>query len=403
MPKTLSQAVLTPVALASVLCAVLAAGSAQAQNFPITAEQRAAAAQVAQSGVGLGDLRADAPHSYTIKSGDTLWAISGLFLKSPWRWPQLWGMNLADIQNPHLIYPGQTLFLIINGDRVSLSTQASEVPTLPTVKLSPRTRVENLAGNALTTLRADLIAPFLSEPVIVDPQVFNNAPRIVAAQDGRVLLTRGDRAYARSTSSSELVDDRQQKQKAYRVFRNATALNDPVSGEVLGFEAEYVGKALLARGETSGETLAKDGSLQSEIVPATIDIVDAKAEMRVGDRLLPEPPQQLQSYVPHAPDQALEARIVSVYGSAVVYAAQNQVVVINKGLRDGIESGHVLAILQDGARLVDKTDATRPTLKLPDERNGLLMVFRPFEKLSYALVLDITSGVKVGDRLTNPR
>lgn len=405
MPKSLSHAVMTPVALASALCAVLALGSAQAQNFPITAEQRAAAAQVAQSGVSLNELRADAPHSYTVKSGDTLWAISGLFLKSPWRWPQLWGMNLKDISNPHLIYPGQQLTLLINGDRASLSlaAQASDEQGLPTVKLSPRTRVESLAGNALSTLKTDLIAPFLSEPVIVDEQVLNNAPRIVAAQDSRVLLTRGDRAYARSASASELVDNPQQKQKAFRVFRNATALRDPVSGEVLGFEAEYVGKALLARSETSQETVTQDGSSRSEIVPATIDIIDAKGEMRVGDRLLPEPPKLLQSYVPHAPQSPIDARIVSVYGSAVVYAAQNQVVVINKGLRDGIESGHVLAILQDGARLIDKTDAHRAPLKLPDERNGLLMVFRPFEKLSYALVLDITSGVKIGDRLSNPR
>lgn len=123
----------------------------------------------------------------------------------------------------------------------------------------------------------------------------------------------------------------------------------------------------------------------------------------MGDRMLPEPEPQLLSYVPRAPSTPMDGRIVSVYGSAVVNAAQNQVVAINLGTRDGIESGHVLAIMTDGARLIDKTDPARPALKLPDERNGLLMVFRTFEKLSYALVLDITDGVKVGDRLTNPR
>jgi hypothetical protein len=117
---------------------------------------------------------------------------------------------------------------------------------------------------------------------------------------------------------------------------------------------------------------------------------------------LPEPPRQLLSYVPHAPANPVDARIVSVYGSAVVNASQNQVVTINRGTRDGMESGHVLAILKAGARLIDKTDATLPQIKLPDERNGLLMVFRTFERVSYALVLDISSGVKVGDRLVNP-
>jgi hypothetical protein len=125
--------------------------------------------------------------------------------------------------------------------------------------------------------------------------------------------------------------------------------------------------------------------------------------MRVGDRLLPEPPRELLSYAPRAPSSPVDARIVSVYGSAVVNAAQNQVVTINKGSKDGIERGHVLAIQKFGERLVDKTDPNRAQMKLPDERNGLLMVFRTFDRLSYALVLDIVDGVQVGDRLINPR
>jgi hypothetical protein len=273
---------------------------------------------------------------------------------------------------------------------------------LPTVKVSPRTRSESLAANALPTLKSHLIEPFLAEPVIVDELCLSAAPRIVAAQESRVLLTRGDRAYARGNAGAELMDDPQQKQKAYRVFRNATPLKDPLTGEVLGYEAQYVGKAVLARSETTQSSLDAEGKSRTEIVPATIDITDAKEEMRVGDRLLPEPPRELQNYVPHAPQSPVDARIVSVYGSAVVNAAPNQVVVINRGTRDGMESGHVLAIMKAGERLVDKTDATLPQIKLPDERNGLLMVFRTFERLSYALVLDITSGVKVGDHLVNP-
>jgi nucleoid-associated protein YgaU len=375
-----------------------------AQNLPVTAEQKAVAAQVAQAGIPLGELAADAPDNYTIKPGDTLWAISGLFLKSPWRWPELWGMNLGDIKNPHRIYPGQRLFLERKDGRATLRTSASasESPPTETVRVSPRTRYEALESGALPAIKAHLIEPFLAEPIIVDEQGLQNAPRIVAAQDSRVLLTRGDRAYARGQTGTPLLDA-PGKQQEFRIFRSATPLKDPTSGEILGYEAQYVGKAVLVRSETSQTITGKDGKESTEIIPATIDILAAKEEMRVGDRLLPEPARELLSYVPRAPAGAIDGRIVSVYGSAVVNAAQNQVVVINKGSRDGMERGHVLAIQKYGERLVDKTDATRPTIKLPDERNGLLMVFRTFDRLSYALVLDITDGVKVGDRLINPR
>jgi hypothetical protein len=139
------------------------------------------------------------------------------------------------------------------------------------------------------------------------------------------------------------------------------------------------------------------------VVPATIDIVGAKSEMRVGDRLFPEPARQLQSYTPRAPGSEVNGRIVSVYGTAVVNAAQSQIVTINRGTNDGMEVGHVLAILKDGARVVDQGDQGKPLMKLPNERNGLLMVFRTFERVSYALILEITDSARVGDRLVNPR
>jgi hypothetical protein len=156
------------------------------------------------------------------------------------------------------------------------------------------------------------------------------------------------------------------------------------------------------RGESVMQVEGKDGKAQTEIVPATIDIVATKEEMRVGDRLLPEPPRELVSYVPHAPATRITGQIVSIYGNAVANASENQVVVINRGAKDGLERGHVMAILKDGERLADKTDSARPQIKLPNERNGLLMVFRTFDSLSYALVLQITDGVKVGDRFVNP-
>ncbi len=391
-------------ATAAILAGNLVSTQAGAQNYPITPTQKSTADQVAQAGVPLGELSATAPDSYSVKSGDTLWGISGLFLKSPWRWPELWGMNMAEIRNPHRIYPGQQLYLEKKGGRATLRTSRSsgDGSGIETVKVSPRTRYQSPADDVIPTLKSQVIEPFLSEPIIVDDNGLNAAPRIVATQEGRVLLSRGDRAYARGPADNQIIDNRG-RQPEYRVFRNATPLKDPISGTVLGYEAQYVGKAKLVRGESTEQSTDKDGKPRTDIVPATIDIVGSKEEMRVGDRLLPEPERQMTSYMPRAPAGKVDARIVSIYGSSVANAAQNQVVVINRGIKDGMESGYVLAILKDGARLIDKTDAARPELKLPNERNGLLMVFRTFDRLSYALILDITDGVKIGDRLVNPR
>lgn len=393
------------IAALAALAGTLATSATWAQNFPITAGQRETAKAVAQKGVPLSELAANAPERYTVKSGDTLWGISTLFLKSPWRWPELWGMNLDDIKNPHRIYPGQTLVLERSNGLATLKVLGSatdEPAPVNIVRVSPRTRFETLPDFALPALRTSVIEAFLAEPMIVDAAGLSAAARIVATQEERVLLARGDRAYARGTESPLL--DNQGKEQLFRVFRNATPLKDPGTGEVLGYEAQYVGKASLARSETTSDVIGSEGTTVSAVVPATIDIISAKEEMRVGDRLLPEPPKQFASYTPHAPEGKVAGRIVSVYGStSIVNASQNQVVAINLGLRDGIERGHVLAIQKDGARIVDKSDATRPLMKLPDERNGLLMVFSTYERLSYALILEITDGVRIGDRLVSPR
>ena len=399
--STTAIAKLVKLAALTTVASVLVGAPVWAQSYPITATQKATAKAVAQRGVPLSEIAANAPERYTIKSGDTLWAISRLYLKSPWRWPELWGMNIDQIRNPHLIYPGQVLVLERKDGYASLRLDGDQTEP-PTVRLQPRTRYESLADQALPTLRSSIIEAFLAEPIIVDESELKAAPRIVAAQDNRVLITRGDRVYARGPDGSPLLDD-QAKDQNFRVFRNATPLKDPGTGEILGYEAQYVGKAVLARGEdTTNAEDGKGGSSQA-VVPGTIDIVGAKEEMRVGDRLVPEPPRQLQTYTPRAPADKVDGRIVSVYGNAVVNAGQNQVVTINKGSDDGMEPGIVLAILKDGARIVDKTDGNSTLMKLPDERNGLLMVFRTFDRVSYALILEITDGVRVGDRLINPR
>lgn len=393
------------------LVPLLAKAQGVGQNVPISPGQKAIAQQVAQAGVPLEELAPGAPDNYTVKPGDTLWAISSLFLKSPWRWPELWGMNLQEIQNPHRIFPGQQLFMEKKDGRAQLRTTAAPVDalgasgvtdTLQTVRISPRTRFETLAESALVTLDNRVIEPFLSEPSIVDEGALTKTPRIVSAQENRVLLSKGDRAYALGDPATPLSDAKGQPRE-YRVFRNVTPLKDPDTKAVLGYEAQYVGKVSLVRGQSMRELVGKDGKSTLDMVPATVDIVRAKEEIRVGDRLLPEPPREFTNYVPRAPTEKLEGRIISVYGSAVVNAAQNQIVVINKGTRDGLQSGHVLALLKDGPRVLDRTSGVPVEVKLPDERNGLLMVFRPFETLSYGLILQISDGVKTGDRVTNPK
>lgn len=390
----------TMLGTAAILCAALAAPAVQAQDLSVSASQRATAQQVAQQGVPLAELAPGAPDTYVVKRGDTLWGISGMYLKRPWRWPELWGMNLQEIRNPHLIFPGQTLYLEKNGSHARLRTSASGEPE--TVRVSPRTRTDSLADSALPTLKPHLIEPFLVEPVVVDAQTLQQAPRIVATMEDRVLMSPGDRIYARGDVANPLRAEPGEPRQ-FRVFRNAVALKDPLTGEILGYEAQHLGKAVLMRGETFEDSANGKGGVTSEYVPASLDLTSSKEEIRAGDRLLPAPPRVFLSYTPHAPRHDVDARVVSIYGSsAVANAAQNNVVAINLGTQDGIETGLVLKLMTKGAQIKDRTDDAKIMIKLPSENNGMAMVFRTFDRVSYALILDVRTPVRVGDRLTNP-
>ena len=361
--------------------------SALATTFPITPEQRSTAQEVAQAGVPLSELASNAPDSYTVKKGDTLWDISALYLKRPWRWPELWGMNLEQIRNPHLIYPGQVLVLEKSDGRARLRMGRAVGDKVDVVRLSPRVR-SGPVEDALSSVNLNSIEPFLNEAVIFDTDALALAPKVVATTEDQVLLARGNLAYAVGVFGPET---------EYRIFREPRPLRDPTTNEVLGFEAVFLGTADFLR---PGE-IHDLGSGRTEVVPATLKVTSARREIGVGDRLSPVPPRQFVNYVPHAPQQDMTGQIVSIYGEGLT-AGKGQIVSLNRGARDGMQLGYVLALWREGRALPSSNAFSRTQVVLPDERGGMLFVFRVFDRMSYALIISSAQPVRPGDRFTQP-
>ena len=225
--------------------------------------------------------------------------------------------------------------------------------------------------------------------MIFSANELETAPRIVASQEGRVVMGRGDTAYVRGPLNDA--------QRDYRVFREPKPLLDPTTKEVLGYEATYVGTAQYTRpGETGNAILGEPG-----IVPATFVLNSLRIEAGIGDRLAAVPPREFSNYSPHAPQNPVAGQIASISGEGL-NAGQNQIVSLNRGSRDGMERGHVLALWRKGNIVVDKTDVARPAITLPDERHGLLFVFRVFDRMSYAQILSVQEPVRTGDKFTRP-
>jgi hypothetical protein len=381
-PPALRQ--LAVIALGSMLAAATFAAE---PNFPITPQQRATAQKTAETGVPLSEILPTAPDIYTVKTRDTLWDISKMYLKSPWRWPELWGMNLEQVRNPHLIFPGQVLFLDKSNGRARLRMGAP-VGGAGDAGLSPRVRSRNIALDGIASIPFNLIEPFLNEAVIFESNELAGAPRIVATQEDRVLLSRGDTAYVRGELGPE---------REYRIFREPRPLKDPTTKEILGYEATYVGASeYTVQGETRTDAQGK-----VEIIPATFTVTSIRKEAGVGDRLWPVTAREYTNYAPHPPAAPISGQIVSLYGDALT-AGQNQIVALNRGAVDGIERGHVLALFRDGKVVTDPTEKGKVKIKLPDERHGVLFVFRVFSRMSYALILSVKEPVTPGDRFTQP-
>ena len=368
------------------------------------------------------DLAEGAPDRYVVVKGDTLWGISGRFLKDPWKWPDLWKANQGQIRNPNLIYPGDVLVLDRSAEEVRL-----KLSTVETVKMTPEVRSSQMAPAAIQTIPTADIEPFLSKPLVITKDQLASGPRIVRIQESRLALGNGDKAYANGVTKDN--------GNYWQVFRPSSPLIDPASNEILGYIAVYLGEAKVSSfGEVS-----------------TIEIVKSVQDIYAGDYLLPAPREiTLDGYMPHAPAKKVNGSIIALYSTQLQETGASSIIILNRGARDGIETGHVLAIYRNlngptyslresslygrtGLIYSDKNPNTNyqneplgdrnspifgrtgpagaefkndktniPYVKVPDERYGLIMVFRVFDRASYALVMNASRPVDVLDVLTNP-
>ncbi|HPE78863.1 MAG TPA: LysM peptidoglycan-binding domain-containing protein [Gammaproteobacteria bacterium] len=316
-------------------------------------------------------LRADHPDQYTVVKGDTLWDISGRFLRSPWRWPDIWYVN-PQIANPHLIYPGDVLELVYIDGKPQLRMRRGPLKLSPTVRSTPW-------DGAIPTIPVDAIGPFLTRPYVLDKDQLDSAPYIVDFADEHILGGAGQKAYVRRIDETEPLK--------YEIVRPGGPYKDADTGEILGYEALYIGTSELQR---TGD-------------PATVFINSTDLESVIGDRLIPAGEEKATAnFTPHAPAQPVEGSIIAVM-NGVSQIGQYNVVVLDRGANDGLKPGTVLRVDQRGEVIRDVvTPDSRDTVTLPDEEAGLLMVFRTFERVSFGLIMHASRVMHVDDRVRNP-
>jgi hypothetical protein len=374
---------LSLVAGLTVTAGVLAPESIMAQGAP---------AQTVGSGSNI-PLATDAPDQYVVKTGDTLWDISKVFLKEPWYWPEIWYVN-PQIANPHLIYPGDVLKLVyVDGQpRLTLAERGGETVESGRggKRLSPEVRREPLS-QAITAIPYDIVASFMGRPTLLSKDQVQSAPYIFAMRDSHVLGAIGNEVYARGIGDAS-ADTR------FSVVHVEEELRDPDNNELLGYSGIYVGSGPVA---TEGD-------------PAKLMMTDSTREVLQGDKLFPESVDVNVDFVPHAPSSDVDASVMAVRSHTVM--GQYQVVALNRGSDAGLEPGHILAVFQRGSVVRDTFSdgglAARRSrsrnagfgnnVQLPDERAGVIMVFKAFDKMSYALVMETTHEIRQGDRAKNP-
>jgi hypothetical protein len=322
-----------------------------------------------------------APERYLVVPGDTLWGISAKFLREPWRWPEIWRMNQERIKNPHRIYPGDVILLERDAQgnpilRLERGAKGGSSASLDS-KVRPQIQEEVLT-DAIPPIPPNVIEPFIATPLFVEENTLQSAPRIVATQENRVFLGKGDTAYVQGADPEH---------KDWLVFRNGQPLYDPEDpGRLLGYEAFHLGT--VTQLETSD--------------PAVFEVTEAKQEMGYGDRLVPATRPELVDYVPHAPEQLIEGRVVSIYDGIGSGGGRLSIVAVNRGSVDGVEVGHVLALERN--RVVERRDENdrKESIVIPPTRFGLIFVFRTFEHVSYTLAVQAGGLIEPGDFVRTP-
>jgi hypothetical protein len=374
----LPRALLTTLATATLACAL-----GLASTGPSSAQTTAARTMPSGSDIPIA---ANAPDRYVVQRGDTLWDISRMFLRDPWYWPEIWYVN-PQVENPHLIYPGDVLTLVYVDGRPQLRLQRGS----GTERLSPRIREQPL-DEAITAIPYEVIAAFMGRPTVLDRDQVRDAPYVVAMRDGHLIGGAGNEIYARGIGSADV-------EQRFSIVHIGQELRDPDDNDLLGYRGLYVGAGpVLMAGD-----------------PAKLLLTESSREALQGDKIFPETIDVGRDFVPHAPGSDVDGTILAVDGVSVV--GQYQIIAINRGSRHGIEPGHVLAISQAGDKVKDLYKhgglATRQSrrspfefgaseVRLPDERVGLAMIFHAYDRMSYALIMESDRPIRLGDHVSKP-
>ena len=327
------------------------------------------------------------PETYIVQEGDTLWDISSVFLRDPWFWPEIWFKN-PQVENPHLIYPGDTLSIIyIGGEkRVQLLTRGADGSVLSQtqgglkiVKITPRVRAKSIDAS-IPSIPIESIRHLLERPIIIDEETLDRSAYVLASVDDHLINSINDKLYVRKLDTSS-------GNGRYQIFRPNRPMHDPFTNELLGYEALYIGETkLLLRGD-----------------PASVRVTNSEREILRNDRIMPMDNTNFErDFFPKPPSTHVNGAIVSLL-DAISQTGQYQTIAINLGQRDGLETGNLLSIRRHGDIIPDNSELDpRFRVKLPDEKVGMAMVIRSFEKISYALIMEADSPVTTGDYVESP-
>lgn len=370
-----------PLLLSAVLALAGCASSAPEPQAEPEPEPRSEPEPVKQKKVTKDVVKPTHPVRYVVRKGDTLWDIAALFLRDPWVWPEIWSVN-PQIENPHLIYPGDVITLTWVGEepRLQVSRPTAGDEGLTVERLEPEVR-EIPLDRAIPTIPADAIRQFLNQPSVLPKEELDSAPYIVGNYEGRLISAEGDDVFARGFPEAG------PQARQYNVLRPGEALTDPDTGELLGYEAIYAGQGRVTEG---GD-------------PVKIALTHSTREILRGDRLFPTRQNTARTgFLPKAPDERVSGKIIALFDAISQVGAQ-QVVVVNLGARSGMETGHVLGIRQSGGSVTDPYgDEETEQVDLPPQEVGSLLIFEVFDKVSYGLIMDSTRAIHLYDVVTNP-